>query len=151
MILITGGLGFIGLHAARAFLDAGESVVLTRYRSARVPEFLADEVGKRVFIEPVDMNSPYLIMDVMRKHKPTAICDLFVPRRGTLPAGEDYRVKMDGFLHLLEAARFGDVPRVAHASSLSVYGSVEEGPYRDSLALPVTSRSETEAFKKAEE
>jgi UDP-glucose 4-epimerase len=151
MILITGGLGFIGLHTARACLDAGESVVLTRYRSSRVPDFLQDEVGKRVFIEPVDMNSPYLIMDVLRKHRPTAICDLFVPRRGTLPAGEDYRVKMDGFLHLLEAARLNDVPRVSHASSVSVYGSVAEGPYRESLALHMTSRSETEAFKKAEE
>lgn len=151
MILITGGLGFIGLHTAKACLDAGESVVLTRYRSARVPEFLKDEVGKRVFIEPVDLNSPYLIMDAVRKHKPSAICDLFVPRRGTLPAGEDYRVKMQGFLHVLEAARLNDVPRVSHASSLAVYGSVKEGPYKESLPLPMTSRSETEAFKKAEE
>jgi len=151
MILITGGLGFIGLHTARAFLDAGESVVLTQYRSSRVPEFLKDEVGKRVFIEPVDMNSPYLIMDAIRKHKPTAICDLFVPRRGTLPAGEDYRVKMEGFLHVLEAARLNDVPRLSHASSVAVYGSVTEGPYRETMPLPTTSRSETEAFKKAEE
>lgn len=151
MILITGGLGFIGLHTARAMLDAGESVVLTRYRSSRVPDFLQDEVGKRVFIEPVDMNSPYLIMDLLRTYRPTAICDLFVPRRGTLPPGEDYRVKMNGFLHLLEAARLNEVPRVAHASSVSVYGSVPEGPYTEALPLPMTSRSETEAFKKAEE
>jgi len=151
MILITGGLGFIGLHTARACLDAGESVVLTRYRSSAVPDFLADEVGKRVFIEPVDLNSPYLLMDAIRKHKPTAICDLFVPRRGTLPAGEDYRVKMEGFLHVLEAARLNDVPRVSHASSLAVYGSLREGPYDEEMALPMTSRSETEAFKKAEE
>jgi nucleoside-diphosphate-sugar epimerase len=27
MILITGGLGFIGLHTARRFLDVGERVV----------------------------------------------------------------------------------------------------------------------------
>lgn len=151
MILITGGLGFIGLHSARAFLDAGESVVLTRYRSAWVPDFLRDEVGKRVFIEPVDLNSPYLLMDAIRKQRPTAICDLFVPRRGTLPAGEDYRVKMDGFLHVLEAARLSEVPRISHASSLAVYGSAGEGPYREDMPLPMTSRSETEAFKKAEE
>ena len=151
MILITGGLGFIGLHTAKAFLNAGESVVLTRYRSARVPDFLQGEVGKRVFIEPVDLNSPYLIMDAIRKHKPSAICDLFVPRRGTLPPGEDYRVKMEGFLHVLEAARLNDVQRVSHASSLAVYGSVKEGPYKESLPLPMTSRSETETFKKAEE
>ena len=35
MILITGGLGFIGLHTARRFLDAGEKVVLTHDRVRR--------------------------------------------------------------------------------------------------------------------
>ena len=35
MILITGGLGFIGLHTARRFLDVGEQVVLTQYKMRR--------------------------------------------------------------------------------------------------------------------
>jgi nucleoside-diphosphate-sugar epimerase len=35
MILITGGLEFIGLHTARRFLDAGEKVVLTHDRVRR--------------------------------------------------------------------------------------------------------------------
>jgi nucleoside-diphosphate-sugar epimerase len=35
MILITGGLGFIGLHTARRFLDAREKVVLTHDRVRR--------------------------------------------------------------------------------------------------------------------
>ena len=151
MILITGGLGFIGLHTARAALEEGESVVLTRYRSSRLPSFLAPELGKRVFIEPVDLNSPYDLIDVIRKHDVTAICDLFVPRRGTLSPGEDYRVKTDGFLHVLEAARICGVPRVSHASSVAVYGSVREGPLREDIPLPMTSHNETEAFKKAEE
>lgn len=30
MILITGGLGFIGLHTTKRFLDVGEQVVLTQ-------------------------------------------------------------------------------------------------------------------------
>jgi UDP-glucose 4-epimerase len=151
LILITGGLGFIGLHTARAVLEMGDSVVLTRYRSYRVPSFLADEVGKRVFIEPVDLNSPYDLIDVIRKHEVTGICDLFVPRRGTLSPSEDYRVKTQGFLHVLEAARVTGVERVSHASSVAVYGSVVEGPLREDIPLPMTSRSETEAFKKAEE
>ena len=151
MILITGGLGFIGLHTARALLDQGESVVLTRYRSYRVPSFLEDEVGKRVFIEPVDLNSPFDLVDVIRKHSVTGICDLFVPRRGTLSPSEDYRVKTQGFLHVLEAARICGVERVSHASSVAVYGSVTEGPLREDIPLPMQSRSETEAFKKAEE
>ena len=151
MILVTGGLGFIGLHTAEALLNEGESVVLTRYRSARVPSFLEPEVGKRIFIEPLDLNSTYDLIDVIRKHKVTAICDLFVPRRGTLSPGEDYRVKMDGFLHVLEAARVCDVPRVAHASSVAVYSGVGEGPLREDIPLPMTSGNETTAFKKAEE
>ena len=151
MILITGGLGFIGLHTARAALDLGESVVLTRYRSSRLPSFLADELDKRVFIEPVDLNSPYSLVDVIRKHDVTAISDLFVPRRGTLSPGEDYRVKTEGFLHVLEAARICGVERLSHASSIAVYSSVGEGPLREDIPLPMTSGNETEAFKKAEE
>jgi UDP-glucose 4-epimerase len=151
MMLITGGLGFIGLHTARAALEQGDSVVLTRYRSYRLPSFLEPELGKRVFIEAVDLNSPYDLIDVIRKHSVTSICDLFVPRRGTLSPGEDYRVKTGGFLHVLEAARVCDVPRVSHASSVAVYGSVLEGPLREDIPLPMTSRNETEAFKKAEE
>ena len=38
MVLITGAIGFIGLHTARAFLSTGESVVLTRYHSIRETE-----------------------------------------------------------------------------------------------------------------
>jgi UDP-glucose 4-epimerase len=149
--LVTGGLGFIGLHTAEALLNEGENVVLTRYRSYRVPSFLEEHLGKRLAIEPLDLNSPYDAFDIIRKHKVTAICDLFVPRRGTLTPGEDYRVKMDGFLHVLEAARICEVPRVSHASSVAVYGSVTEGPLREDVPLPMTSGNETEAFKKAEE
>ena len=52
MILITGGLGFIGLHTAKRFVDAGEKVVLTHYRVRREPDFIKAEIGKSVFIEP---------------------------------------------------------------------------------------------------
>ncbi len=40
--LITGGMGFIGLHTARAFLDAGEDVVITYFQTWREPSFMKD-------------------------------------------------------------------------------------------------------------
>lgn len=43
VILVTGGLGSIGSHTARALLDLGEPVVLTAHRSAWLPDFLAAE------------------------------------------------------------------------------------------------------------
>jgi nucleoside-diphosphate-sugar epimerase len=51
MILVTGGLGSIGSHTARALLDMGEPVVLTAHRSTRLPDHLAGEADGRVVVE----------------------------------------------------------------------------------------------------
>jgi len=56
---------------------------------------------------------------------------------------------MMGLLNVLEAARLNDVKRVTYASSVSVYGGVSTGPFREDLPLPVTSANATETFKKA--
>jgi nucleoside-diphosphate-sugar epimerase len=55
MILITGGLGFIGSHTTRAMLDLGESCVLVQRRAAAVPDAFASEIGRRVFVEQADI------------------------------------------------------------------------------------------------
>ena len=56
--LITGGMGFIGLHTAKAFVDAGEDVVITYYQTWREPSFIKDEFGKRVIVEKADVSQP---------------------------------------------------------------------------------------------
>ena len=55
VILITGGLGFIGSHTTRALLDLGESCILVQRRAAEVPDDMVGEVGRRVFIERADI------------------------------------------------------------------------------------------------
>jgi transposase len=40
MILVTGGLGMIGAHTARALVDLGHKVVVTTHRRTEVPSFL---------------------------------------------------------------------------------------------------------------
>ena len=54
--LVTGGLGFIFLQTPRSLLDMGEDVVLTQYRVAREPDFIKDELGKRAFVEQLDVS-----------------------------------------------------------------------------------------------
>jgi UDP-glucose 4-epimerase len=149
MILITGGLGFIGLHTARRFLDVGEPVVLSQYRVRREPDFIKAEIGKRAFIETLDVTSANDVIDVVRKHKVTGIVHLAVPGLGALSAAEDYRMNVMGFLNVLDAARSFDVRRVSLASSVAVYAGLAEGPFREDALVPVQSGNPTETFKKA--
>ena len=149
MILITGGLGFIGLHTARRFLDVGEPVVLSQYRVRREPDFIKAELGKRAFIETLDVTSANDVIDIVRKHKVTGIVHLAVPGLGALSAAEDYRMNVIGFLNVLEAARSFDMRRVSLASSVAVYAGLAEGPFREDALVPVQSGNPTETFKKA--
>lgn len=149
MILITGGMGFIGLHTARRLLDAGEDVVLTRFRARREPDFLRDEIGKRVWVESLDVTDGAAVSELVRRRRVTGIVHLAVPGLGALAPADEYRVNMLGLLNVLQAAEAAGVRRVSVASSVGVYGSLPRGPLREDLPLPVTSASPTEAFKKA--
>src|SRR4051794_12418449 len=73
MILITGGLGSIGSHTARALLDLGESVVLTAHRSTELPEYLSGEPHGRVVVEPLDTTDEASFLDIGRRHEITGI------------------------------------------------------------------------------
>src|SRR5207248_317836 len=148
-VLITGGMGFTGLHTARAFLDAGEDVVITWYQTWREPDFIKDDYHKRVKIERVDVTSHHDVLDVARRHRVTDICHLAVPGLGALSPAEDYRVNTASLINVLEAGRLVGARRISIASSQTVYGGVPEGPFREDMNLPAQSRSNTEAFKKA--
>ena len=148
-VLITGGMGFIGLHTARAFLDAGEDVVITWYQTWREPDFIKDEYGKRVIVEKADVSDGNVIRDLAVKHKADHVVHLAVPGLGALDAAGDYRVNMDGLIGVLEAAREAGVKRLSFASSLAVYSGLPKGPFSESDRLPVESGNPTEAFKKS--
>jgi UDP-glucose 4-epimerase len=149
MILITGGMGFIGLHTARRFLDAGEAVVLTQYRVRREPTFLTEDFGGRARVESLDITDGASVQDLVRRRRVTDIVHLAVPGLGALSPADDYRVNMTGLLNVLEAAQTAGVRRVCLASSMGIYGSVTAGPFQEAMPLPVESGGATEAFKKA--
>lgn len=148
-VLITGGMGFTGLHTARQFLDGGEDVVITWYQTWREPDFIKDEYNKRVKVVRVDVTSTHDVLETVRKHGVDAICHLAVPGLAALSPAEDFRVNMAGLINVLEAGRLFGVKRISVASSQTVYGGVPQGPFREDMALAVESRSGTEAFKKA--
>jgi UDP-glucose 4-epimerase len=150
-ILITGGTGFIGLHTAKALLDAGHDVVATQFRVRRDPSFVRDQLGNRLQREVMDISSPYALHDAMRKHEIEGIIHLAVPGVGALSPSEDFRSNMMSLLNILEAAQNFGVPRVVIASSLAVYGSSPGGVHREDDRLDVNSQNATSAYKKSQE
>jgi UDP-glucose 4-epimerase len=151
MILITGGLGFIGLHTARSLLDLGEDVVLTQYRVARQPDFITEYLGKRAFVEQLDATDGAALMDIGNRYRIDGIVHLATPGLGALDAAGDFKVNMWSLLSCLEAAEAWGVKRLGIASSVTVYAGLDDGPYTEDLPLRMTPANPVEAYKKAYE
>ncbi len=148
--LITGGLGFIGLHTARAMLDLGEDVVLTQYRVARAPDFIRDDLGKRAQVEQLDVTDKERLMEIGRKHKIDRICHLAVPGLGALTAYEDFNVNTQGLINILEAGREWECKRVGLGSSGAIYQNARsaDGVNREENLLSMTGGGPTGTWKK---
>ena len=151
MILITGGLGSIGSHTARALLDLGESVVLTAHRSTRLPEFLAGEPGGRVVVEPLDTTNEAAFLDIGKRHQITGIVHLAAGRYDLPDPVEYLRAETLGLLTALKAATVWGVRRFSVASSIGVYAGVDEVPWREDVPLPLVVPHQIHAFKKTAE
>jgi UDP-glucose 4-epimerase len=152
MILVTGGLGFIGLHTTRALLDHGESCVLVQRREPALPGDLAGEAGQRVFTERADITDLAALLEIGSRHNVTGIIHL----AGSVPwpPGEDRpvtgaRAAVGSLLNVLQAACDWQVPRVGIASTIGVYGGTTvQGPLREDVPLPMTAGHVIPAFKK---
>jgi nucleoside-diphosphate-sugar epimerase len=132
VILVTGGLGMIGAHTARALLDLGHDVVVTRHRNAEVPSFLAD----RVTVEPLDVTDRDAFIALGTNHAITGIVHLAVTGLPITDPVDFLRSNTIGLLNALEAARTWGVRRFAVASSLIVYSGRSERRWHEELALP---------------
>jgi UDP-glucose 4-epimerase len=150
MILITGGLGSIGSHTARALLDLGESVVVTAHRSTQLPEYL-DEPNGRVVVEPLDTTDETSFLDIGRRHEITGIVHLAAGRYDLPDPVEYLRAETAGLLNALTAARAWGVRRFSVASTIGVYAGVDEVALREDAPLPVLAGHQIPVFKKTAE
>ena len=159
-IIITGTAGFIGFHAARAFLNRGWKVVgidnfndyydvnLKRRREALLrenPAFAPYEF---------DICDYDRLQQVFSENPPDAVLNL------AAQPGVRYSIthpfvythsNVDGFLCILEACRHAEkVPKLVFASSSSVYGGNTKMPFEESdrVDTPVSLYAAT---KKANE
>jgi UDP-glucose 4-epimerase len=160
MILITGGLGFIGTHTARALLDLGESCVLVQRRAATaVPAVLAAEHGTRLFVEQADLADPAergRLHEIGVRHGVTGVVHLAGSAPWPPAPGDPVdaaRTALDSLFAVVQAAAGWKAERVVVASTIGVYGGVEAtgSPLGEDLPLPMTAGHVIPAFKKAGE
>ncbi len=151
MQLITGGLGFIGRHTARALLEMGEPCVLTRHQSTPEAEIIAPWMGKQAFIEPLDVANRDSWLEIGKRHRITGIIHLAGPALSITDPFRAAALAVDGLLNALFAAREWGGARVSVASTIGVYGGAFTETLREEAPLPLSAAHVIPATKKVYE
>ncbi|WP_326633481.1 MULTISPECIES: NAD-dependent epimerase/dehydratase family protein [unclassified Streptomyces] len=152
MILVTGGLGFIGSHTVRALLDLGEDCVVVQRHARELPAVLA---GARVEVEQADVTDRDALLAIGHRHDITGIVHL----AGSYPwppvpdaPVEATRQALGGLLNIAQAAQEWGVRRLGVASTIGVYfGATDDGPLREDAPLPMSALVSIPTFKKVGE
>lgn len=143
-ILVTGGAGFIGGHVVEHLLNRGDKVIaidnfsITGHESSdnykalktyRINQLLHNN---NLTFYNVDIKNAAALEDVVKNHQIDVICHL-AARAGVRPSVEDpaeyMQVNIVATIHILELAKKYNIPHVVLASSSSVYGNQEQGPF----------------------
>lgn len=153
MQLITGGMGFIGLHTAHALLEMGETCVLTQYRVKRMPDFIQAEIGKRVFVKQLDVTDRSALLELGGRYPITGIVHLADPGPWRTDPREYFRLSTNTLLSVLDAAETWNARRVTIASTIGIYMGLESSgvPLREDMPLPMLAPHPIPTFKKVTE
>lgn len=141
-MLVTGGAGYIGSHAAWALAEAGHHVVV--YDNLSAGHRAA--VGDAVFVEG-DVRDTATLREALRTHDVGAVLHfaawLSVDDSVADPAGY-YDNNVTGALSVLRAMAGESVPALVFSSTCAVYGEPESTPIaEDHPTRPVNAYGET--------
>jgi len=152
VILVTGGLGFIGSHTVNALVEAGQECVLLQRRSPETPAHLADLPVHVVQADVADLDA---LLAVGKQYPITGIVHLAV----SLPWGPTNDEPIDAFgqalaafLNIARAADAWGVRRVVTASTIGVYaGTAGTGALTEDMPLSLAFTHAIPTFKKIAE
>ena len=155
-VLVTGAAGFIGMHAARALLDAGAAVLGVDnfepyYDVALKAARVATLAGHPQFrFERLDLAEPAATAGLFAAEHPTHVVHLAAQPgvRYSLIAPDAYvRNNLTAFGHVLEGCRHHGVRHLVYASSSSVYGAGHDLPFSEDQRVdqPVSLYAATKA------
>ena len=135
MILVTGGLGFIGSHFTALCLQAGYDVLVIdnlSNSSEQVKPRIEKAAGRPFVFEKGDLRDPAFLNHVFSNYS----IDSVVHFAGLKAVGESvekprlyYQNNVQGTFNLLEAMQSSLVKRIIFSSSATVYGEPQYLPY----------------------
>ena len=146
MILVTGGLGYIGSHTCVVLAEAGhEIVIVDNLANARLEalERIRERVpGKRIEFERADLRDRPALEGLLSARP----IDAVVHFAGLKAVGESvekpllyYENNVGGSIALLQAMQARGVRRIVFSSSATVYGEPERLPITEAHPLRPTN------------
>lgn len=134
--LVTGAAGFIGSHLVETLVREGQRVIgLDNFSTGKREniEYLKEiappeKKGLFTFFEQ-DVRDREGLTELVKTHAPDVI--LHQAALGSVPRSiadpiASHQSNVDGFVHMLDAARLAGVKRFVYASSSSVYGDITD-------------------------
>ena len=138
-VLLAGGAGYIGSHAAVELLNAGYQVVIVDDYSNSSPEAvhrIEKITGKRVISYEADVKNKEKMRYIFSENH----IDCVIHLAGLKAVGESvrlplkyYRNNIDTTLTLLECMEEAGVNQFVFSSSATVYGEENEPPYVETM------------------
>jgi len=138
MILITGGMGFIGSHLARGLIRRGYDVVILDVKGNGK---LIGDIKDKVKIVRGDITIPLELVEAVKKYDANAIFHYaaFLSRACEANPQKAYNVNFKGLWNIFEVARAMDLDAVIFASSVAAYGpDVQQTVREEMYTLPRT-------------
>src|SRR5579863_1098998 len=142
-IVVTGGAGFIGSHVAEKLLDRGDSVVIIdnlndgydqRIKLHNLLLVAKKDTDNRLVVYKADICNSNEMEEIFKNEQPDLICHLAARagvRMSLADPHEYFRTNLMGTLVIFEMARKFTIPHMVCASSSSVYGVRENGPFNE--------------------
>lgn len=146
MILVTGGLGYIGSHTCIALAEAGHELVVVDNLSNAKPQVLERirelVPGRRIEFERADVRDRAALARLLDRQRVQAVVH-FAGLKAVAESVEKpllyYENNVGGTLALLEAMQAHGVPHLVFSSSATVYGDPERLPLTEAHPLRPTN------------